>query len=86
MTSRANPFQFLLSRYIANEIDDRTWSRFSAVCDLPTMYTDERLAFASFVADSIDNDENLYLPRSCEAEILLDEVRVDGFGSAAVGF
>lgn len=86
MTSCAQPFQTLLSRYLSNDIDHRTWSRFSAVCDLPTIFADERLAFASFVVDSIDNDENLYLPRSCEAEILMNEVRVDDIGSTAVGF
>ncbi len=86
MTNRVEPFQALFSRYINSKIDERNWSRFSAVCDLPGIVKEERQAFASYMLDSIDNDESLYLPRACEAEALFDAIRPGNTSNIAVGF
>lgn len=86
MNDRAtNPFEAILTDYFNHKIDDLAWSRFQAVCDLQTIYPTERLAFAAYFADSISNKESLCLPKACEAEVLLEEIRVDEVGFA-VGF
>ena len=86
MNNRATqPFQSLLSDYINQKIDACSWNRFQAVCDLETIAPTERLAFATYFVDSIDNNEAIYMPKACEAELILDDIRVDNFG-LAVGF
>lgn len=79
----SNPFETLFSKYLSEQIEELHWNRFQAVCDLPNIFTTERTAFASYFADSIDNNESLYLPKACEAELLLDEIRVDLIGMAS---
>ncbi|NND70896.1 MAG: hypothetical protein HKN43_04900 [Rhodothermales bacterium] len=86
MSDRAtNPFETLFVDYVHENISELNWHRFQAVCDLQSIFPKERLAFATFFADSRKNAESIYLPKACEAELLFDEIRVDELG-LAIGF
>ena len=70
-------FTNLLLRYMDGQIADRSWDKIMKTIDQEGLTTKERMAFARFMNEVIEEAPSvaLHVPKPAEMEDLLSEVR-----------
>ncbi len=76
-------FQALFVAYLSDQISDTQFRKYEEILDSCELFSDERQALATFIADAATSGHELRAPSLAEMTDLLDSVRLYPYRLAA---